>query len=88
MESFLQQVVPMTTVSAHGSNGTPWTLIDLPEEAWAFSDHYPIETEPRIWYVRLDLWTAEEGRSDLSLEAGVWEVGLGIKVLIDEVHVM
>jgi hypothetical protein len=66
----------------------PGTLINLPEEAWAFSDHYAIETEPRIWYVRLDLWTAEEGRSDLSLEARVWEVGLGIKVLIDEVHVM
>jgi hypothetical protein len=86
-------VVSATSGPDDASIGTwieryPWTLIDLPEEAWAFSDHYPIETEPRIWYVRLDLWTAEEGRGDLSLEARVWEVGLGIKVLIDEVHVM
>ena len=65
----------------------PWNLVDLPDRAWDFSDHSSVEDED-TWYVRLDLWTAEEGLSDLSLEATVRDDGSQISVMIGNVHVM
>lgn len=64
----------------------PATLVDLPGEAWAFSDHWAIDEG--VWAVVVELWTAEEGHSDLSMEATVWDDGTEIIVKIDGVHVM
>jgi hypothetical protein len=66
----------------------PWKLIDLPEQAWGYSEHFALDDERHTWYVRLDLWTAEEGLSDLSLEAEVHDDGSNVSVKIGSIHVM
>jgi len=49
----------------------PATLIALPPQAWDRADAVPISTGG--WSVRTPLWTEEEGRSDLTLTATVYE---------------
>ena len=68
----------------------PGTLVDLPDEAWDYSDYAPQEGERRCWWVVVPLWTAEEGHSDLSLEARIWERRRGKQIIVkvDNVHVM
>ena len=63
------------------------TLADLPEEAWAFSDHVRVEHLPDTWRVLLDLWD-EDGPSDLSLEAVVRDDGSTIEIKVENVHMM
>jgi hypothetical protein len=44
---------------------------------------------PKTWSVRIDLWTAEEGRSDLSLECTLIDrPGNLLAVEVDNVHVL
>lgn len=44
---------------------------------------------PRSWSIRYDLWTEDEGRSDLSLEATLIETDQEIMgVELDNIHVM
>lgn len=46
-------------------------------------------SNPRAWSVRFDLWTEEEGRSDLSLELTLIEVpGPMLQVEVDNLHVL
>lgn len=66
----------------------PATLVSLPGEAWQFSCHGPWSNVPDAAWVVVDLWTAEEGRSDLSLEGTVREEEGRVIVKIDNVHVM
>lgn len=66
----------------------PAHLVDLPDEAWAYSEHGPWVNAPGSWWVIVDLWTAEEGRSDLSMEATVWDDGISTSAKVDNVHVM
>jgi hypothetical protein len=41
------------------------------------------------WSLYVDLWTVEEGRSDLTLELTVWEsADGGLEVEIDDLHVL
>ena len=40
------------------------------------------------WSVRCDLWTQEEGPSDLSLELTVIDQGESLQVEIDNIHVL
>ena len=40
------------------------------------------------WSVRIDLWTYEEGRSDLSLELTVEELEQGCRIEVDNLHVL
>lgn len=49
----------------------PATLIALPPQAWDLADAVPISTGG--WSIRIPLWTEEEGRSDLTLTATVYE---------------
>ena len=67
--------------------GYPAKLVDLPEEAWAFSDHGKIEREANAWWVVLNLWD-EGGPSDLSLEAEVRDDGSRIEIKVENVHMM
>lgn len=59
-------------------------LVPLPEEAWKTSvaawqgDH---------WLCLVDLWTEQEGRSDLVLEAEVREHALGFRFTVNMVYV-
>ncbi|WP_425480014.1 DUF7668 domain-containing protein [Aerolutibacter ruishenii] len=60
------------------------TLTALPEDTWAssvciwYGDH---------WKALVDLWTAEEGRSDLVLHADVTEAGPGFSIRVSLVYV-
>ena len=47
----------------------PATLVPLPPEAWPLSYFGRVVVETDTWWVVAPLWTAEEGRSDLSIEA-------------------
>lgn len=60
------------------------TLIELPEQTWQtsvcqwYGDH---------WDVLVDLWTAEEGRSDLVLHGRVRETAAGFRLSVHMVYV-
>jgi hypothetical protein len=48
-----------------------------------------IGSKPRAWSVRFDLWTEEEGRSDLSIELTLIEdSGPLLRVEVDSLHVL
>lgn len=64
------------------------TLVDLPAEAWRYSEHGPNPGRQGSWWVVVDLWTAERGYSDLSLEATVWDDGSDVTIEVHNVHVM
>lgn len=47
------------------------------------------ESSPKSWSVRYDLWTEEEGRSDLSLEVTLIDGGNELmRVELDNIHVL
>ena len=60
------------------------TLIELPDEAWVTSVAQWYGTH---WGVLVDLWTAEEGRSDLVLFCNVREAGTGYLISLESIHV-
>ena len=60
------------------------TLVKLPEEAWASSVCIWMGD---YWDVLLDLWTQEEGQSDLVLSARVTEAGFDFAFKIQMVYV-
>jgi hypothetical protein len=66
----------------------PATVVALPDDAWQFADVYTVGDGASTWYVVLDVWTAEEGRSDLSLEAEIRETPEGLVVQVENIHVM
>jgi hypothetical protein len=73
---------------AHWVREYPGSLVPLPPEAWDVSEHGRVEVEPETWWVMVPLWTAEEGRSDLSLEATIRERSGRILVEIENIHVL
>jgi hypothetical protein len=46
------------------------------------------EVKPPRWSIIMPLWTAEEGRSDLSLELTLVENGETTNVELDDIHVL
>jgi hypothetical protein len=60
------------------------TLIDLPEETWQTSVAQWMGTH---WEIVVDLWTAEEGRSDLVLAGDVAEISAGPRFTVRMVYV-
>ena len=60
------------------------TLVDLPEQAWETSVSQWMGTH---WELLVDLWTAEEGRSDLVLSCKVREGAAGYSVELYMVYV-
>jgi len=65
------------------------TLCPLPEESWSNLDVVEVTgaTPPRF-AVRVDVWTVEEGRSDLSLELTLIDEGEALSVEIDDLHIL
>jgi hypothetical protein len=61
-----------------------------PEHAFNELDIIEVENaEPRRWSVRLDLWTADEGKSDLTLELTLADIGGDqFSVEIADIHVL
>jgi hypothetical protein len=66
------------------------TLVMPPVSAIDDLDLIEIDgSTPRAWSVRVDLWTAEEGRSDLSLECTLLDhPGELLAAEIDNLHVL
>jgi hypothetical protein len=60
------------------------TLIELPEETWETSC---AQWMGNRWDVLVDLWTREEGRSDLVLQLDVAESGAGYRFAVHLVYV-
>lgn len=60
------------------------TLVKLPEDAWQTSVAQWMGTH---WQILVDLWTAEEGRSDLVLDGTVTETSEGPRLTIHLVYV-
>jgi hypothetical protein len=75
-----------TWIRDYGRSGA--TIVPLPEEAWEIADAFPIADRPGEWAVVVDLWTREEGRSGLSMEARVTESRRGVSVVIENIHVL
>jgi hypothetical protein len=66
------------------------TLVMPPQSALDQLDAIEIETSvPRSWSIRVDLWTDEENRSDLSLECTLIDRnGALLAAEIDNLHVL
>lgn len=60
------------------------TLVELPEDTWRTSAARWMGTH---WDVLVDLWTAEEGPSDLVLGCRVAETDTGLRLTIHMVYV-
>jgi len=60
------------------------TLVDLPEETWSTSI---AQWSGAHWNVFVDLWTAEEGRSDMILDLRVFEGEPGFQFEVHLVYV-
>jgi hypothetical protein len=66
----------------------PAHVIPLPPEAWQIARCGRVTNQPGTWWVEVPLWTAEEGRSDLSLEATIAEDDGRFMIQIDGIHVL
>ena len=65
------------------------TFITLPDVAFDQGDTYTLmDGDGKSWGIDLDLWTAEEGRSDLTLQLTVRDTGTAIVAEIDDLHVL
>lgn len=73
-------------VREYGNDGA--TLVPLPPEAWDEDDATASPQGEGEWSVELPLWTVEEGRSDLTLQADVTERPEGPFVVINDIHVL
>jgi hypothetical protein len=63
-------------------------LVSLPSDAMDAADVYELDDCPGEFAVDLPLWTAEEGRSDLTLQLTVIDGDSGPAVAIDDLHVL
>jgi hypothetical protein len=63
-------------------------LISLPADKALKVEVYPLDEDPRLSAIDVELWTREEGRSDLTLQLSVDESGDDIKISIDDLHVL
>jgi hypothetical protein len=62
------------------------TLVAMPEEAWALVNVYRLEDGAGV-ALEVPLWTAEEGRSDLTLAVTLSERDGVVAIEIDDLHV-
>lgn len=63
-------------------------LVTLPGDAWDLIDIFPHTKEASVFSIDVPLWTAEEGRSDLTLSITATLHGEGCNVVIDDLHVL
>jgi len=65
------------------------TLINPPVEVFEKLDAIQITgAVPPAWSVRVDLWTAEEGRSDLTMKLTVVQNGKHYDIELDDLRVL
>lgn len=64
-------------------------LVSPPDQTYDELDIIAVTSSSRpCWSVRMNLWTAEEGRSDLTVELTVTEVNGQYAVELDDIHVL
>ncbi|HET8631749.1 MAG TPA: hypothetical protein VFL91_30360 [Thermomicrobiales bacterium] len=65
-------------------------LVALPEDAFVpdYVMAYRDGANPTLWSIDLTLWTAEEGRSDLTLQVLARETPAGAVITIEDLHVL
>lgn len=63
------------------------TLVPLPTEAWELVELYPAAAGDGV-ALDVPLWTAEEGRSDLTLSLSAVRDGAEFRLSIDDLHVL
>ena len=64
-------------------------LITPPAAAYDLMDVVNVRhAKPPRWSVTMPLWTLEEGRSDLSIELSIIQTNEGLKVELDDIHVL
>lgn len=64
------------------------SFIPLPDAAWERVEPIQVQDEAR-WYVDVDLWTVEDGESDLTLSVEVERAGDGTwKAEIQNLHTL
>lgn len=59
-----------------------------PEGKFTLDSIQVVDRIPPTWSVRIDLWTQEEGLSDLSLELTVEELERGVRIEVDNLYVL
>jgi hypothetical protein len=64
------------------------TLVPLPDEGWDLVDTYPQDANPSVFALDVPLWTAEEGRSDLTLSLTATKHRETYSVEVDDLHVL
>lgn len=64
------------------------TLVGLPNEVWDLVDEYPADDGSGEVGLDVPMWTAEEGRSDLTLSLTALRSDGGYSVQIDDLHVL
>ena len=65
------------------------TLVSPPDSIYDHLDAIRVQNiHPPRWSVRVGLWTADEGRSDLSVELTVIEDESGYVIELDDIHVL
>jgi hypothetical protein len=65
-------------------------LVEPPESAFENAEAVSIkDASAPTWATDFDLWTAEEGESDLTLSVTITEAGSGrVRIEIDDLHVL
>jgi hypothetical protein len=64
------------------------TLVVLPNEAFDLVEAGMVTARPREWWIVVPMWTAEEGRSDLSLELAAVPTQDGHRLEVTDLHVL
>lgn len=67
--------VPGQDMVKHWIERQPEPLVDLPQDAWAWSNHTPADDGPGVYAVSLWMWTAHQGPSRYVLEGEVFDDG-------------
>jgi hypothetical protein len=64
-------------------------VIAPPLSAFDSMDCVSIQGTPfSSWSVRMNLWTSDEGKSDLSIDATISEQDDGISLILEDIHVL
>jgi hypothetical protein len=64
------------------------TLVPLPEEGWAQVDTYAQHANANVFALDVPMWTAEEGRSDLTLSLTATQHSETYAVEVDDLRVL
>jgi hypothetical protein len=64
------------------------TLAELPDEAFDLAEAGRITERPDGWWIVVPMWTAEEGRSDLSLKLVALPTQDGHRLEVTDLHVL